>query len=240
MRILVVDDEAPARRRIIRMLEELPDVEVVGEAADGFAALATLERTPADLLLLDVNMPGMDGLALVARYAHLPPVVFVTAHDQHAIRAFELNAVDYLLKPVRPERLAAALERVAARSLPAQAAFRALSIDGHASVPRVVTHERGKVRLFDARMITRFWSLAKYTAFVVDGAEHLTEEPLSVLEERLAPHGFVRVHRAELIATAAIETLSTRIGSHEAHLRDGQIARVSRRFVAGLKKQLGL
>jgi DNA-binding LytR/AlgR family response regulator len=239
VRVLVVDDEAPARRRIIGMLAELPEIELVGEANDGFAALAEIERARPDLVLLDISMPGLDGLSLAARYASLPPVVFITAHDQHAVRAFEVNAVDYLLKPVRPERLAAALRRVAERASSARDGFRALAIDGRGEVPRVVTHERGKVRLFDARTITRFRAVDKYTAFVVDGEEHLTEEPLSLLEERLGPHGFVRVHRAELVSKAAIETLTTRVGFHEAQLRDGQVVRVSRRLAAALKKQLG-
>jgi DNA-binding LytR/AlgR family response regulator len=240
VKVLVVDDEAPARRRIIGMLAKLPGVELAGEAQDSLTALAEIERARPDVVLLDISMPGLDGLALVARYAGLPPVVFVTAHDQYAVRAFEVNAVDYLLKPVRPERLAAALRRVVERTAATGDGFRALAIDARSEEPRVVTRERGKVRLFDAAAITRFWAVDKYTAFVVDGEEHLTEEPLSLLEERLAPHGFIRVHRAELVAQTAIRTLTTRLGSHEAQLYDGQVARVSRRFVAALKTRLGV
>src|ERR1043166_215273 len=170
MKLLVVDDEAPARRRLCRMLEELAGVEVAGEAENGWDALAAVDRIQPDLLLLDINMPGLDGLELAARYAHLPPVVFVTAHDEHAVRAFELNAVDYLLKPVRAERLAEAIARARVRVTAASDCFSALPKVSRpaAAVPRVVTHDRGTLRFFDARIITRFRAFEKYTSFLVD------------------------------------------------------------------------
>jgi DNA-binding LytR/AlgR family response regulator len=235
MRVLVVDDEPPARRHLIRMLSAMPGVEVAGEAEDGMAAVAAIARVRPELLLLDIHMPGLDGLALAARYAELPPVVFVTAYDEHAIRAFELGAIDYLMKPVRPERLALALERAAARGS-ARAGFAALVALGveTAQPPRVVVNDRGAIRLFDARQITRFRAVDKYTAFVVAGEEHLTEEPLAALEQRLAPHGFVRVHRGELVALPAIASFA----DQQVRLCDGQVARVSRRLVGALKKQL--
>lgn len=235
MRVLVVDDEPPARSHLIRMLSGLPGVEVVGDAEDGVAALAAIARTRPELLLLDIHMPGLDGLALAARYAELPPVVFVTAYDEHAIRAFELGAIDYLMKPVRLARLAQAIARAGARGS-ARAGFAALGAAAGADETwRVVVSDRGTIRLFDARQVTRFRAVDKYTAFVVDGEEHLTEEPLAALEERLAPHGFVRVHRGELVALRAIAAF----GDQLVRLCDGQVARVSRRSSAMLKKRLG-
>jgi DNA-binding LytR/AlgR family response regulator len=235
--VVVVDDEPVARRHLIRMLSALEGVEVVGDAEDGMCALDAIARTRPDLLLLDIHMPGLDGLALAARYAELPPVVFVTAYDEHAVEAFELGAIDYLLKPVRPARLAQAIDRAGVRGS-ARASFQALAPAAPGDVPRVVTSDRGALRLFDARTITRFHAVDKYTAFVAGDREHLTEEPLAALEDRLRPHGFVRVHRGELIALAAIESLAAGDGGHEARLRDGQVARVSRRLVALVKKQL--
>ena len=240
MKILVVDDEAPARRRLRRMLQESEGIEQVEEAADGEEALAAVDRMKPDLLLLDIHMPGLDGLELAAAYAHLPPVVFVTAHDEYAVRAFEVNAVDYLLKPVRPERLARALERARTRSPAAVDSFRALPPLDLAEAPRVVTHERGTIRLFDASVINRFWACDKYTVFLCDGEEHLTEEPLSLLAERLARWGFFRVHRSELIRVAAVRALSSDDGIHEVKLADGQVSRVSRRLVGALRKKLRL
>ena len=240
MKVLVVDDEAPARRRLRRMLEDLQGIELVEEAADGQEALAAVDRMKPDLLLLDIQMPGLDGLALAAACANLPPVVFVTAHDEHAVRAFEVNAVDYLLKPVRPERLARALERVRARGATAAESFRAVPHLGNREAPRIATHGRATIRLFDASAIDRFWASDKYTVFRCEGEEHLTEEPLSVLAERLAPWGFLRVHRSELIRLAAVRALSSDDGVHEVKLADGQVSRVSRRLIGALRKKLGL
>jgi len=241
VRILVVDDEAPARRRLVRLLEDLDGVEVVGEAENGAHALEQVARVAPELLLLDIHMPGIDGLELAAMYTDLPPVVFVTAHDEHALRAFEVHAVDYLLKPVRAARLAEAIVRARARVGSAAESFRALGAGAKgAEVPRVVTHERGVHRLFDVRAITRFWASEKYTVFLFEGAEHMTAEPLAALEERLVPWGFLRVHRAELVRVSAVRALTAEGGGAEARLEDGQVARVSRRFVPALKKQLGL
>jgi DNA-binding LytR/AlgR family response regulator len=239
LRVVVIDDEAPARRRLVRMLAEVGDVEVVGEAQDGLEALEVAERKAPDLLFLDIHMPGVDGLALAAQYARLPPVVFVTAYDEHALAAFELNAVDYLLKPVRLERLDEAVRRARARMATALESFRALP-PVPSPFPRIVTHEQGAIRLFDARTIRRFSSSDKYTVFLADGAEHLTEEPLSALEKRLSSHGFVRVHRAELVRASAIVALCSEERGNEARLDDGQVARVSRRLLAQLKRELGL
>ena len=116
MRILVVDDEAPARDRLKRLLREFTEVEVVGEAADGKAALAATAELQPDLILLDIRMPGMDGMEAARHLATLPQpprVIFTTAYGEHALEAFEAQAIDYLVKPVRKERLAQALERAA-------------------------------------------------------------------------------------------------------------------------------
>jgi DNA-binding LytR/AlgR family response regulator len=235
VRILVVDDEAPARARLIRLLEGVPDAVVVGEAATGRDALTAIDALAPDLLLLDVEMPEMDGLRVAAEC--LPPVIFVTAHDRHAVPAFDVDAVDYLLKPVRRERLVQALER-AARRLPGPGGGATAMGDG--TIPRIVAMDRGTTRIFDARKLTRLWASEKYTVFVAEGEERLTAEPLSTLETRLGPHGFVRVHRGELVRLSAVRGLRSENGTVEIELEDGQLARVSRRSVSMLKAELGL
>lgn len=244
MKVLIVDDEAPARRRLIRLLGALPDVTVAGEAADAEAALAQVAALAPDVALLDIRLPGMDGLALAARYAHLPPIIFVTAHDEFALRAFELDAVDYLVKPVRPERLAAALAR-ARRRLDSRSPTAALAKLAAATPPtepatsaRVVVSERGALLLFEAHAVSRFWSSDKYTLFVADGEERLTQEPLAALAERLEPLGFMRVHRGELINLARVVAVRAEDGHHLAELDDGQVARVGRRVLTALKAVL--
>jgi DNA-binding LytR/AlgR family response regulator len=241
MRVLVVDDEAPARRRLVRQLAEVPGVELAGEAEDAETTLRAIEAHAPDVVLLDIRLPGVDGLTLAQRHADLPPIIFVTAYDEFAVQAFEVNAVDYLLKPVRQERLAAALERARGRARASrEQVSRALQTVAPVDPTRVVTVSRGEVRFFDARTITRFWSSEKYTMFRAEGEEHLTEEPLGLLEERLGASGFVRVHRAELVHVPSVRALRQEDGASEVVLADGQVARVSRRSVAAIRAALGL
>jgi len=240
MRALLVDDEAPARRRLGRMLGEL-GCEVIAEAGDAEAGLTQARLHAPDVMFLDVRMPGMDGITLAQRHVDLPPVVFCTAHDEHAVQAFEVNAVDYLLKPVRKERLAAALEKVRKAASASQAQVRkALEAVAPANATRVVASTRGAVHFFDALTLTRFWSSDKYTVFRADGEEHLIEESLNELEARLAAHGFLRVHRSELVRLSAVRSFGATDGVHEVTLSDGQRARISRRSVAAIKEALGL
>ena len=230
MKAFVVDDEAPARRRLTRMLEAIDGVTVIAQLEDGEALLRALEARSPDVIFLDVRMPGVDGMTLAQRHGDLPPIVFVTAYDEYAVRAFELEAVDYLQKPVRPERLANAVARVRSRLAPRTSD----------TIPRVISATRGVFCVFDARTITRFWACDKYTNFRADDAEHLTEESLNALEERLGAHGFVRVHRAELVKLDAIRSLRIIDGGHEIALADGQVVRVSRRALPAIKAALGL
>jgi DNA-binding LytR/AlgR family response regulator len=237
LKVLVVDDEAPARRRLARQVATLGH-EVVAEAADGEAALAAIAAHAPDVMLLDIRMPGIDGLTLAQRTTSLPPIIFCTAWSEFAVQAFEVNAVDYLLKPVRVERLGAALGKVSGPGSKAMA--RALEVVAPVSPTRLITGERGAVRFFDARDVTRFWASDKYTVFRADGGEHLIEESLVTLSERLAPFGFVQVHRAELVRLDAVRSLRSDDGVHELELQDGQVARVSRRELGTVRKALGL
>lgn len=223
MRVLVADDEPPARRRLVRMLADLGGTDVVAEVDSGDAILAATVRTDPDLLLLDIDMPGATGLDVARALGGDRLVVFVTAHHEHAVDAFDLEAVDYLLKPVSGDRLAEALRRARLRQ---------------GRPARLVTHAAGRTHLFDTREVTRFWAIDGYSGFAVDGTEHFTLESLSTLEERLAD--FVRVHRAHLVRRDVIRSLSLQTGAASADLRDGSTVPVSRRMVGRLKRELGL
>lgn len=235
-RVLVVDDEALARSRLIRLLREIPDIEVVGEAEDGRSALVAIDKLAPDVVFLDICMPGLDGLALAQAWTLLPPIVFCTGYDEHAVAAFEVNAVDYLLKPVRPHRLSLAIQRVRTRCAGSSAA--ALYAVSPVASPRIVSSTRGEIRFFDAREVTRFWAAEKYTLFLFNGSEQLTEESLTSLEQRLEPFGFLRIHRGELIRISAVRTFRELDGVAEVLLVDDQRARVSRRSVAAVKARL--
>lgn len=264
MRALVVDDEALARRRLSRMLERIAGVTVVAQACDGHEALERLAAPGVgfDVAFLDVRMPGLDGLA-VAHAIDVPAIVFVTAHDEHALAAFEVGATDYLLKPVTQARLERALERVrgrgradltelratvsrlsagspGARPLATPATTPAATPVATGAAPvRVRVREAGTIRVFDATAIPRFHAADKYTVFRgPDGDEHVLDESLNELELRLRDHGFVRVHRAELVDLRRAVALHTR-GGASLELDDGQRAAVARRMVAAVRRELG-
>ncbi len=212
-RILVVDDEAPARARLLDLLSDLasdfPHV-LVGEAASGRAALDRLAETPADVALIDVQMPGMTGIELARHLGALPEppaIVFVTAFDEYAVKAFEVHALDYLMKPVRATRLLDALKRVramAAKQAPAIAAVARES--GEAQGRRrdtIAVVERGRVMLIPVDDIVYLKAELKYITIRTADREYLTEEPLVDLENEFADR-FVRVHRNALVARRAI------------------------------------
>lgn len=206
MRVFLVDDEAPARSRLRVLLADLapdfPNV-VVGEAEHGAAALDLLSGTQADVVLADIRMPVMDGVELAQHLGRLSPApacVFVTAFDQYAVKAFELSAVDYLLKPVRALRLKEALEKAQrAAALPADLARR-VNPEGRRYLS---CGERGRVLLVPVQEIVYFRAEQKYvTARTVD-REYLLEESLVQLEQEF-PQRFIRIHRNSIVARPAV------------------------------------
>jgi len=207
LRIVIADDEAPARSRIRDLLEDCAAtfaLEVVGEAANGRALIELLQRTPADVVLLDIRMPGMDGIEAAQHMQRLPQppaVIFVTAYDSHAIQAFEVNAIDYLLKPVRAERLLAALLKAKSLAAGSVEALRGLAPQGrvHLSV-----YERGRVVLVPVEKIVYLRAELKYVTVRTAEREYLVEESLSHLEQEFDQR-FVRIHRNCLVARAYVE-----------------------------------
>lgn len=237
MRVLIVDDEPLARARLMRMLGSVPDVEVVGEAGNGAEALVRVADCAPDLVLLDIEMPGFDGLAFAeARKDATPAVVFTTAHAQFAADAFDLDAVDYLIKPVRQERLERALQRVRTRlGVPAGPGR---GPDGEAY--RLVVHGAASARFADARRVTVFRAEEKYTRFELDGEEHLLRESLDALERRLEPLGFLRVHRGALVRRDAIVEATRDGASLALRLASDERVEVSRRAAPEVRRRLGL
>ncbi len=196
MRVLVADDEAPARARLIALLKSAPgDVQVVGEAGSGSDVLAQCEQQAVDLVLLDIRMPGMDGIdAALALAAHPSPpaVIFVTAYHEHALAAFDANAIDYLMKPVRPQRLLRALDKARVLSQEQQAVL--AETGSYLSVSY-----RGGVQRIPAADVILLRADSKYVEVWHPGGMALTEESLRGIEERLAGL-FLRVHRNALVA----------------------------------------
>jgi len=220
IRVFIADDEAPARERLRELLEDIngdvPNA-VAGEARNGLEALERLPASAANVLLLDIRMPGMDGIELARHLSGLeeaPAVIFVTAHDKHAIEAFELNALDYLLKPVRAERLASALKKAAATGAP-----RRENLERAAGAPReyLSVAERHRIVLVPVRDILFLRAEQKYVTVRTREREHLIEESLVALEREFSGP-FVRIHRNCLVARGAIRGFErTGGGDEEAH-----------------------
>jgi len=208
LRVVIVDDEPLARARARRLLGEVGGAVVVGEAGSAAEARELLRRQPADLLLLDIQMPGEDGFALLSRIQHRPAVVFVTAFDHYAVRAFEEHAVDYLLKPFRPERLAAAIDRVrAALARPDDLArqLQLLLASVQTAAPRHVEPlERFTVRIGQKQLIVRaddvlwFGAEDKLVFAATANDRHYVNFTLDELERKLDTARFVRVHRSAI------------------------------------------
>jgi two-component system response regulator AlgR len=245
MRIFIADDEALARERLKALLEDMAaelQTSVVGEAKNGLEALEALPASGADVVLLDIQMPGMGGLELARHLAGLeraPAVVFVTAHDRHAVEAFELNALDYLLKPVRAERLAAALRKAAASGPTGR---EQLARAAHAPREYLSVVERSRIVLVPVRDILFLRAEQKYVTVRTREREHLVEESLVALEKEFS-EPFVRIHRNCLVARAAIRGFERASGSDEAHWQvvvDGLAERlpVSRRQWPLVREQI--
>jgi two-component system response regulator AlgR len=209
IRVLIVDDESLARLRLRGLVTDCtdPPAEVVGEAANAAQALEFLAANSCELLLLDIHMPGLDGMQLAAqlrRQENPPAIVFVTAHAEHALRAFELDAVDYLTKPVKRDRLQAALQRVAQRRGPPAAPVEAASDE-----PVLVVSDRGRVLRVPVAEVLYLKAELKYVTLRTASHTFVLDDSLAELETRLGER-FLRVHRNALVARSAMRALERR------------------------------
>lgn len=241
LRVLVVDDEAPARRKVLRLLRQEADVQVVGEADGAEAAVAAIQKQRPDLVFLDVQMPGADGFSVVQAVApeNMPRVIFVTAHDHYALRAFEVHAFDYLLKPFSEERLRAALDR--ARKAQAkssdgfvsqlQALVQELQRERSYS-ERILVQENGRGRFVAAKEIAWVEADGNYLKLHFGAKAYQLRGTLDAMKDVLDPKDFVRINRSSLVRLEAIrELLPWFHGEYKVMLQDGTELRWSRRYV---------
>lgn len=237
MQVLIVDDEALARDRLVRMVNDFDDHGVVGEAANGIQAVELASRDRPDLVLLDIRMPGMDGLEAARHLMDLeepPAVVFCTAYEEHAIEAFDVQAVGYLLKPVRKDDLARVLAS-AHRLNKAQLA--ALDDDGTQRRTHISARTRRGIELVPVHEISYFQADQKYVTVRHASGELIIDETLRELEQEFGD-AFIRIHRNALVATRAIEGLErSEDGPHRVRLKGiEEVLEISRRHVSGVRK----
>lgn len=245
MHVLVVDDEILARQRLVRMINSLDGYQVVGEAADGIAAVDSIEKLDPDIVLLDIRMPGEDGLAaakLISAMTDPPAVIFCTAYDQYALQAFETLAVGYLLKPVREEQLVAALEKATRLNKVQRSALTEKpEINGNLNSRRqhISAKTRRGLELIPINDIHCFIADQKYVTVVHQGGETLIDDTLKELEQEF-PEKFIRIHRNALVAIQEIEGMErTSAGHYEIKLKTSDFRPVvSRRHVANVRETL--
>jgi DNA-binding LytR/AlgR family response regulator len=234
LRVLVVDDEAPALEELTWLLSQDTRVGSIRRASSGAEALRVLDGEPVDVVFCDIRMPGLDGLDLarvLARFSQRPQVVFVTAYDRHAIDAFDLRATDYVMKPVRAERLSEAVRRVVEAAAPAP--------DPAAKAEdETIAVELGGVTRFVQRSQVRYVEAhGDYARLHTATSSHLVRIPLTTLEERWADAGFVRIHRSTLVALPHVDEIRVDGGRCAVRLGD-RVLQVSRRHTKELRDRL--
>jgi two-component system, LytTR family, response regulator len=234
MKALLIDDERLARVELRRLLAAHPGIEIVGEAASAEEAEILIESLHPDLLFLDVQMPGRTGFELLESLDSAPRVIFVTAYDEHALKAFEVSAIDYLVKPVAPERLAGALARVAAEPVPAAAAALPAS-------RQVFVREGERCWFVKLADVALFESEGNYTRVYFERHRPLIARTLTYLEERLDAEVFFRVSRKYIVNLGKIAEIHPAIdGGYDLKLESGQEVSMSRRRAQGFRERLSL
>ena len=250
IRTLIVDDMPPARRRLRRHLEQATDFEIIGECGDGASAIQTIHSLRPDLVFLDVQMPEIDGFGVIAALdtAVRPAILFVTAHDEHALRAFEVHALDYLLKPFDSERFETALHR--ARE---QIRFRREHALDHRLdallaqlkpesrwLRRVAVKARGRTRVVSVDDIDWIGAEGNYLSLHVGGEVHLIRETMNAFEQQLDPQRFVRIHRSTIVNLDRVRELSPLFNADQCVLlKDGTELTLSRSYHERVKSLLG-
>jgi two-component system LytT family response regulator len=257
LRAYLVDDEALALKRLNKLLAATDSVEVVGSTTDQAKAISFLESHQVDVLFLDIQMPGMNGFELLARLETQPVVIFTTAYDKYALKAFEVNSVDYLLKPIEPQQLERALEKVrrlgeTASAIQVRAQIQSLARSLAVELPssaspssdRMSFRVGDRIQFVDLNRITHFWSEDKVTfAATEEGAKYIADQSITDLKEKLGSKGFVRIHRATLVNLAFVDELHRWFGGRMLiRLKDKNQTKltVSRAQTKTLRDRLGL
>jgi two-component system, LytTR family, response regulator len=215
VRALIVDDERLARRGVILRLRKCKDIEIVGECADGLSAVQKILELSPDVVFLDIQMPGMDGFEVLRALPkeNLPGVIFLTAYEQHALRAFEVHALDYLLKPVDDERFAAAVDRArklddsTSRIRMTERILQMLGRDSERHASRFIVRTGSRIQVVLVEDIDWIGAAGDYTELHVRGRSHLLRETMNSLEQNLDPAKFMRIHRSRIVRTSCIREL---------------------------------
>ena len=239
LRALIVDDERLARTRLRRLLAERNDVEVIGAAEDGDEAVSMIDQLRPDLLFLDIQLPGLSGFDVLAAIAGDPPfIIFTTAFDQYAVRAFEVHALDYLLKPFDGERLHPAVDRAIAMIRGTRSTSRFLEELAPKSIERFVVRHAGRIVFVAVEQIDWIEAADNYVYLHAGSESHLIRGSLKTIESRLGPN-FVRIHRSAIVNASRIRSLKPLShGDYDVELLDGSHLTATRTFAARLRESV--
>jgi two-component system LytT family response regulator len=247
IRVLIVDDEPLARRGICQLLETENDFIVAGEAANGREAVSSIEKLAPDLVFLDIDMPLVDGFTFLEKLGaeNLPEIVFVTAYDEHAIRAFETGAIDYVLKPISEERFKKTLERVRLRARSGENRLlenkiadllKTLKPAEENFLQRIAVKENGRIRFLDAEKIDWISSLGNYIEIHAGREKFVLRETMDGIESKLDPNEFLRIRRSKIVRITNIKELNTLFnGEYSVVLLNGTKLTSSRRYRKNLE-----
>lgn len=240
IQVVLADDEVLARQKLRLMLREQTDCEIVGECSTAAETIALVRAAHPDLVFLDIRMPDMDGFDVVDALSAqpdvtMPRIVFTTAYDQYAVRAFEVHAADYLLKPFAPERLQATMERIRANGAPAETNGK----KGERYTTRIVFRSRGRILFLPVSEIRWVAAEENYVRICTGEETHLLRETMARLEERLDPHAFLRVHRSAIVNLQHVKEVRTESdGETAVILVNGQRVPMSRSYRSRMHRLL--
>jgi two-component system LytT family response regulator len=246
LRALIVDDEPLARRRLQTLLKGETDLEIAGECEDGASAVAAIRTLRPDLVFLDVQMPGLDGFDVIelVKPEHCPAVIFVTAYDRYAMRAFDVHAVDYLLKPFARDRLRTAVARAVAlaggRDFPARLHALIESLRAEQPVRRFLIRAPGRAYTVRADEVESIEAAGHYVELRTATGAHLMRETMTAVARRTDPARFIRIHRSTIVNVDKVRELRSAFhGEYVVTLSSGRRLQCSRTYAAGLSRALG-
>ncbi len=237
-KVIIIDDEAAARQLIKEYLEDYPDLILLGEANNGVDAVKMINEFKPDLVFLDIQMPGMTGFDVLTHLEELPQIIFSTAYDQYALKAFEVHAVDYLLKPYTKERFKVAVERLQQNTNEnkARPLAESLLMDTPKFPERILVQSQNKLVTIALEDVIRIEAYGDYSKLISKERTYVSNYGISTLEEKLNNTIFIRVHRSSIINLNAVKELNKYTKSYDVTMQNGDVVRVSRGYMDNIKK----
>lgn len=242
-KVAIIDDEAPARSLLREYLEDYPSLVIVGEANNGVDAIRLIKEFSPEIVFLDIQMPGMTGFEVLKKLKEVPRIIFSTAYDQYALKAFEVNAVDYLLKPYTKGRFAKAIEKVVSAGDDNLASLKALaenllreSGSGSKFPSKILVPHKNRLTALDVDDIIWIDAEKDYSRLITEGQNFLSNYGIGQIEERLDPERFIRVHRSSIININFVQEIFKYPSSYDIKMKNGDLVRVSRSYLEKIRK----